>query len=354
MHALYNDFEAYPCDILELRIKDGWLPPGIVDRRSIVEVCQSDLSKFGQVHLFAGIGGFALGARSAGLPDSFPILTAGFPCQPFSTAGQRKGTLDHRYLWPETFAVIKAHRPLVCVLENVAGLASMAFSATETLVDIQADLTGQIAYHYKKQEQGVLETICRDLEGEGYSVQSLIIPACGVGAPHKRDRIWIVAYAECKHGRDVESFEKWCYQEKIRKQNTGQIRRSSTKPKPMAYSQVLHRNDGNPHTENGNLQTQEFRSSGSTNNVSNTTSGGRKGQRKSVEPMYSEANKNWEASQLINDGQPCFWPPEPSVGRVVNGLPNRVDSIKSLGNSIVVQVATEIFTAIKYSFFGDG
>ena len=97
------------------------------------------------------------------------ILTGGFPCQPFSHAGRRKGTADDRYKWPEMFAVIRNVRPDWVIAENVRGLASW-------------------------NDGMVLETVCTDLEAEGYEVRPYIIPACSKGAPHRRERVWIVAH----------------------------------------------------------------------------------------------------------------------------------------------------------------
>jgi len=106
--------------------------------------------------------------RSGGDEKPF-ILTGGFPCQPFSVAGRRKGTDDHRYLWPEMFRVIQLYKPTWVIAENVRGLTTW-------------------------NEGMVLETVCSDLESEGYEVQPFIIPACAVGAPHRRERVWIVAH----------------------------------------------------------------------------------------------------------------------------------------------------------------
>jgi DNA-cytosine methyltransferase len=99
------------------------------------------------------------------------ILTGGFPCQPFSCAGKRRGKEDDRALWPEMFRVIQEVRPHWIIGENVAGFIGM----------------------------GLDESIS-DLEREGYSVQAFIIPACAVNAPHRRDRVWIVANRRCEHG----------------------------------------------------------------------------------------------------------------------------------------------------------
>ena len=96
------------------------------------------------------------------------LLTGGFPCQPFSQAGRRKGTEDDRYLWPEMLRVIREFHPRWIIGENVGGFVTWS-------------------------EGMVLEQVHADLEGEGYEVQSFIIPAVAVNAPHRRDRVWIVA-----------------------------------------------------------------------------------------------------------------------------------------------------------------
>lgn len=92
------------------------------------------------------------------------LLTGGFPCQPFSNAGLKKGDQDDRFLWPEMLRVIRETKPAWIVGENVAGIINMA-----------------------------LDQVCADLERENYEVQPFVIPACAVGAPHRRDRVWIVA-----------------------------------------------------------------------------------------------------------------------------------------------------------------
>jgi DNA (cytosine-5)-methyltransferase 1 len=99
------------------------------------------------------------------------ILTGGFPCQPYSVAGKRKGTEDARHLWPEMLRAIRECRPTWIVGENVPGLINWSKGL-------------------------VFEQVCADLESEGYEVQPVVLPACGVNAPHKRERIWFVAYSE--------------------------------------------------------------------------------------------------------------------------------------------------------------
>ena len=106
--------------------------------------------------------------------ETLTILTGGFPCQPFSHAGRRKGTADDRYQWPNMFRVIQNVKPDWVIAENVRGLVTW-------------------------NDGMVLEQVCVDLESEGYEVQPFIIPACAVNAPHRRDRIWIIA--NCANSR---------------------------------------------------------------------------------------------------------------------------------------------------------
>lgn len=169
--------------------------------------------------LFSGIGGFDLAARWAGwdnlfnceidlfcrtvlkyhFPDAeqygdikttdftvwrdrIDVLSGGFPCQPFSQAGKRKGTEDDRYLWPEMLGVIRSVRPRWVVGENVLGIVNWSKGL-------------------------VFEQVCSDLEAEGYEVQPFVIPACGVNAPHRRYRTWFVAHRSDARLEDVQ--RKW-------------------------------------------------------------------------------------------------------------------------------------------------
>lgn len=120
------------------------------------------------------------------------ILTAGFPCQPFSLAGQRRGADDDRYLWPETLRAIREIQPTWFVGENVAGLLTMVQPGEEIAVGRTDDIFEE-NHIYRKEQRFTLDEICEGLEREGYAVQPFVIPACAVGAPHRRDRIWIVA-----------------------------------------------------------------------------------------------------------------------------------------------------------------
>ena len=179
--------------------------------------------------LFSGIGGFDLAAEWMGWENAFHcewddfgtkvlnyywpnaksygditktdfmewrgriyILTGGFPCQPFSMAGKRKGKEDDRYLWPEMLRAIREIQPTWVIGENVGGIISMVQPCDEVEVGGQASLLEE-DYFTQKDQEYVVETVCSDLEREGYSVQPFLIPACAIGAPHRRDRVWFVA-----------------------------------------------------------------------------------------------------------------------------------------------------------------
>lgn len=122
------------------------------------------------------------------------VLTGGFPCQPFSCAGQRKGAEDDRYLWPEMLRAIREIQPDWVVGENVAGILSMVQPGSETALGREESLFGEVdRERILHRQEYVVETVCNDLEREGYSVQPVVIPACAVGAPHRRDRVFFIA-----------------------------------------------------------------------------------------------------------------------------------------------------------------
>lgn len=135
------------------------------------------------------------------------VLTGGFPCQPFSYAGRRRGAEDDRYLWPSMYRAIDEIQPTWVVAENVAGILTMVeqgevskVAGSATLFDAFDDLRGR----YELRETFTLQRICTDLESHGYAVQPVLVPACAVGAPHRRDRVFIVGHRE----RDVEGTDK--------------------------------------------------------------------------------------------------------------------------------------------------
>ena len=165
MSAYYNEFDPFAAAWLRELIKDGLIADGEVDERSITEVEPEDLRGFAQCHFFAGIGGWSLAARLAGWADDRPMWSGSPPCQPFSVAGNRKGKDDLRHLWPVFFNLIRECRPPAIFGEQVASAIRHGW-----FCDLQTDL-----------------------EAEGYASAMAVLPACGVNAPHKRDRLFYVA-----------------------------------------------------------------------------------------------------------------------------------------------------------------
>lgn len=137
------------------------------------------------------------------------VLTGGFPCQPFSCAGKRQGADDDRYLWPEMLRAIREIQPAWIVGENVAGLLSMVQPGEETEMGRTDDLFEE-NYIYRKEQRFTLDEICEGIEREGYAVQPFVISACAVGAPHRRDRVWIVARKITSDPADTRSESMQC------------------------------------------------------------------------------------------------------------------------------------------------
>ena len=131
------------------------------------------------------------------------VLTGGFPCQPFSLAGRRKGADDNRYLWPQMLRAIRQIHPTWVVGENVNGIKTMVESCQVTQMG-RTDYLFEENHLYREESRFTLDKICADLEAEGYSVQPLVIPACAIGAPHRRDRVWIVAHRSDPRAETVQ------------------------------------------------------------------------------------------------------------------------------------------------------
>ena len=303
--------------------------------------------------LFSGIGGFSLGLESTGffktigfvekdkfcqkvLQKNFPnipieddvrnvkgekfradVITGGFPCQPFSVAGKRRGTDDDRFLWDETIRIVSEQKCKWFIGENVEGIINI-------------------------QDGMVFRQIHDDLESEGFETQSLIIPASGVGAWHQRKRVWIIGNY-VPHTND---------------KGTKEIK-SSNGPEDK-ISKKYRQKFGSTRKFNGTT----------TNNVPNSLgklSNGCSGSSRNSKTKFKrvECDKNWDWHKVWSKTKRCseqdkyqsWWETQSDILRNVDGLSyeldkNRANRIKSLGNSIVPQIAREIGKAIMEAELG--
>ena len=327
--------------------------------------------------------------RFRGLVD---IVVGGYPCQPFSLAGVRRGDKDDRHLWPEMLRIIQAVRPTWVIGENVAGHISMG-----------------------------LDEVLSDLEAEGYQARCFVIPAVAADARHRRDRCWIVAHSSVNGDRrDAGKFQETHEQQKKKRPQewvcepdaTSEIRREKFRgngtPAPDGGTKSMGnaKRDGSsaaevrgePQEDGGGSSEgqsateqsaragrprdgQEVARGAGTKSMGNANESDSKGVY-SGEPEPSEQGgrqglasgcedvSNADSQRLQGVGQKrdnegsaglcggearwekSFWEPEPAVGRVANGIPGRVHRLRQLGNSIVPQVAARILWAIKEAHNG--
>ena len=308
------------------------------------------------------------------------VLTGGFPCQPFSYAGRRGGKSDERYLWPEMLRVINEVRPTWVIGENVAGITTMVESYQITDLGSEATLfqKGNGVHRYSAECTFTIERICKDLESKGYSVQPMLIPACGVGAPHRRDRIFFIAHNDIAS----DSF------------NEGSLRDSGTNATKEGKERISERNEvQRPHEPiDARSSMQPFSSdtdscrggeiyehlqsefsngeeSFSNGRIRNASNSGSEGLERENESRSCEG-REW--LQIRRDFAGCYrmdslrpeerWKTFPTVSAVHrrnDGIPFDVDrlsilfgkwrteTIKAYGNAIVPQVMYRIFEAIE-------
>lgn len=272
-----------------------------------------------------------------GLVPDCDILTAGYPCQPWSVAGVRRGEEDDRHIWPEIFTIVQAKRPTWCVFENVSGHISLG-----------------------------LDQVLSDLESKGYAVQPFVVPACAVDAPHRRDRVWIIAsHADSESEPDGTEHE----QRLERANNVGHADSSDIARHDEATDQgwrqqglatgcedvadansdgrqqMSHRESGQASRGGKQIHEQEWDAdSAQETYVFDADSVRCEG---SASQQVSGFRKESRESVGTSADQPHLWTVEPSVGRVAHGIPKRVDRLKGLGNAIVPQIAMQIGLTIK-------
>ena len=216
------------------------------------------------------------------------IITGGYPCQPFSVAGSQLGEKDKRHLWPDMFRIIKECKPTWVIGENVGGHIKLG-----------------------------LDTVLQDLESEGYSVRAFSISASSIGANHQRERVWVIAHSNVENTRqhggrikptwNTESIGPRTSEETQWSTNTDKINGSSERATSMG--------------ESSDTDSQRLQGLGSEQQL-------RKDE--------TERPTSWER----------WWEFEPNVGRVANGVPQRVDRLKGLGNSLVPAIPYAIGHAI--------
>lgn len=171
MSVYYNDNNHFCAQVLRINIQRGLLPEGTIDERSITEIHASDFVGYNQVHLFAGIGGFPYGLALAGFPQSIRVLTGGFPCQDISKAGKGAGLKGEKSgLWSEMYRLILEAIDCDCRFDYI-------------LIENVSALTGR-----------GLADILTDLAKAGYDAEWFCLRASDAGAPHARERIFLVVY----------------------------------------------------------------------------------------------------------------------------------------------------------------
>lgn len=321
MTAYYNEFDPFAAQWLRNLIDAGLIAPGIVDDRSITDVTASDLSGFTQCHFFAGIGGWSLALRIAGVPDTFKCWTGSPPCQPFSVAGKQLGQLDERHLAPTFMRLIAQCRPPVLFGEQVAAA---------------------IGKHW-------LDDLFTELEAESYACGAAVLPAASVGAPHKRDRLFFGAVGDSTYLRQH------------RGGNAGTGGRYEHSNNGSACS-VADTNDARPQGRVGmpeRANQQPAGASGLAGGMDNTGAFGRNAWRYGNNGGYdgqqpAAAGKNggtgalngfWSNVDWLGCRDGKFRPAESGTFPLANGIPARVGRLRGYGNAIVPQVAAEFVKA---------
>lgn len=257
-------------------------------RQHILAKHWPDVPRFGDIR---GVGRHNL--------SPVDLICAGFPCQPFSNAGKQRGDKDDRYLWPEVLRVIAELRPAWVLLENVPGIIKLA-----------------------------LDTVLSDLEAAGYEAAPLVIPACAVGAPHRRDRVWIVAYAD-SYRRRPDNGRGVVYD--ADRDSAGRIWQAQQQPGIAANTGSTRRQEQNqPKPVATKYHSTEFASR-----------------------LAADDNEAWQLQQegRITEiggwaGDDSWWSHQPGVCGVVYGVPCAMDRIAGLGDTVVPEVVEMIGEAI--------
>ena len=325
----YNEFDKTKCAELKALQEGEFIREGTIDDRSIRDVQPGDVNKAKRAHFFAGIGLWDNALDLAKWPEDIPVWTGSCPCQPFSTAGRQKGKEDDRHLWPEWERLIIKCRPPVIFGEQVNGAIT----------------------------KGWLDDVYKGLEAQGYAVGTAVLPACSVGAPHKRDRIYFVAYLQGEQGY----FCNAQYGKKEQRKSGGRCRQESLGDAKQTGSYETKIRQSYDQTHVGSKERKNFSSefkrtgcNGSIQPMASADGQRSQGQRKLQRSLYTKKNKkretnwseydcsgNWKDAEWIEcpDGKQRLI--KPGIQLLADGNPYSVDLLHAAGDGIVRQVAAE-------------
>lgn len=311
----YNEWDKGAAAWLRELINNKLIPYGYVDERSITEVTPSDLEGFTQCHFFAGIGGWPLALQLAGIPASTRLWTGSPPCQPFSTAGKQLGQFDERHLAPVFLNLVSKCKPPVLFGEQVAAAIGKSW-----MCDLQTHL-----------------------EREDYAVGFTVLPACSVGAPHKRDRLFFgahnLAYTDNTRPQGREGMSERSDQQSA---GAGSVESGlahtsmhghTTTQKPIHVRQM----EQQPGWANRSHQCEQLTTECSAESC------------RLVGTSTNPYHGFWSDADWLGCRDGKFRPVEPGTFPLANGIPARVGRLRGYGNAIVPQVAAEFVKAFMES-----
>lgn len=299
----YNEFDKGAAAWLRELINAKLIPFGYVDERSITEVTASDVQGFTQCHFFAGIGGWSLALQLAGVPASTRLWTGSPPCQPFSTAGKQLGQFDERHLAPVFLNLVSKCKPPVLFGEQVAPAIAKSW-----MCDLQTHL-----------------------EGEDYAVGFAVLPACSVGAPHKRDRLFFGAHRLAHTGGITDN---------KRREHAQHRRQDETEQTGMGRC-----DDGLAYTDSERLQGERRDSDSQGREGQDIRQAGLLDGAGSENNPTNPHNGFWSDADWLRCRDGKFRPVEPGTFPLANGISARVGRLRGYGNAIVPQVAAEFVKA---------
>ena len=250
------------------------------------------------------------------------VLVGGFPCQPWSVAGKRKGKDDSRHLWPEMFRIIKEAKPSIVIGENVPGIINTQMALGQCVLD---------------------------LESEGYEVQPIVLPACSVNAPHRRYRVFIIAMVNSDNIR-FKQHNETKKEEQVGRTETPIVSGGSFMENSRR-SEWWQQSSGNTESV-GQGTFEETKWSANSNSIgrpserteamadslSRNVEAGRERQRQICKGYQREGIPDNASSGSEIEGFTDNWSVEPNVGRLANGVSDRVAKLKALGNAVVPQL----------------